>query len=100
MPTQLRTYTINRGQLDTFAREWQEKIRPLREKLGFSIPGAWLCRTTNQFLWLLAHPDPDAWERLDRAYFDAPERRAMQPDPARNIARMEQVFLDEVPPPA
>lgn len=95
MPIQLRTYTINRGQLETFAREWKEKIRPLREKLGFSVPGAWLARESNQFVWLLAHPDATEWERLDKAYFDSPERKAMQPDPARNIARMEDVFLEE-----
>jgi hypothetical protein len=32
MATQLRIYTINRGQLRQFAREWGEKIRPLRER--------------------------------------------------------------------
>jgi hypothetical protein len=32
MIVEMRVYTINRGQLQTFVKEWQEKIKPLREK--------------------------------------------------------------------
>ena len=96
MPVQLRLYTINRGALDTFATEWQQTIKPLREKLGFQIPGAWKMAAANQFVWLMSLDDGEAWERLDRAYHDSPERKAMNPNPARHIARMEQYFIEPV----
>lgn len=94
MTVQLRIYTINKGALQTFAREWEEKIKPLRIKLGFSIDGAWTVEATNQFVWIMSYDGPHAWADLDRAFFDSEERRAMTPDPARNIARMENFFMD------
>ena len=94
--TQLRTYTINRGALETFAKEWQVTIKPLREKLGFKVPAAWTIKESNQFVWLLSLEDGSAWDALDRAYHDSDERREMQPDPARHIARMESYFVEPV----
>ena len=96
MPLQLRTYTINRGALDTFVDEWQHTIKPLREKLGFTVPAAWTVPAANQFVWLLGYDGPEDWDALDRAYHASSERKAMQPDPGRLIARMEQVWLDPV----
>jgi hypothetical protein len=100
MPTQLRIYTLNRGALAEFAAEWRDQIAPLRQKLGFRILGAWSAKATNQFVWLLAYDGPQPWELADQAYYQAPERRAMSPDPARHIARVEQYFVDEVRAPA
>lgn len=96
MTTQLRIYTINRGQLFQFAEEWQEKIRPLRLELGFRIDGAWLLEETNQFVWLLSYDGPEAWEALDDAYYISPSRLAMDPNPARLIARAEEYFVESV----
>ena len=96
MPVQLRIYTINPGALEAFAAEWAEKIRPLRLRLGFAIPGAWKVEATNQFVWLMSYDGPESWDALDRAYHESPARRAMQPDPARHIASMEQRFVEPV----
>ena len=96
MPTQLRVYTINRGSLETFSQEFRDKIKPLREKLGFQIDGAWTITATNQFVWLMRYDGPQDWETLDQSFHTSQEHKAMQPDPARNIARMENYFLDPV----
>lgn len=96
MPVQIRIYTINRGALHEFAAEWQTTIKPLRLKLGFQILGAWTVEATNQFVWLMSHEDAESWERLDQAYHNSEERKAMQPNPARHIARMEQYFMEPV----
>ena len=96
MATQIRIYTINKGGLRQFATEWNEKIKPLREKIGFRVPGAWTIEATNQFVWLMEYDGPSSWESLDKAYFESPERRAMDPDPGRLIARMEQYFMEPV----
>jgi hypothetical protein len=96
MREQLRIYTINKGELQQFAAEWHEKIRPLREKLGFRIVGAWTVEATNQFVWVLHCEGDEEWESMDQAYFASEERKAMVPDPARLIARMEQYFARPV----
>lgn len=95
MKTQLRIYTINKGQLQQFAQEWKEQLKPLREKIGFSIRGAWTVPSTNQFVWVMAL-DEGNWDELDSAYFHSEERKAMQPDPGRLIARMENHFVEEL----
>jgi hypothetical protein len=96
MPLQLRIYTINRGQLNTFVTEWRQTIKPLREKLGFEIPDAWTIPSANQFIWLMKYDGPDPWDELDLAFHNSEERRAMTPNPARNIARMEEYFIEPV----
>lgn len=96
MTLQLRIYTINRGALQPFAEEWKQTIKPLREKIGFAIPAAWAVPATNQFIWLLQYDGSQSWATLDKAFLDHPERRAMDPDPARHIARMENVFIEKV----
>ncbi len=96
MPTQLRIYTINRDSLQQFAAEWRDKILPLRRKLGFQIEGAWLMPDTGQFIWLISHEGPETWETKDAEYFSSAERQAMQPDPARLIARLEQHFVERI----
>lgn len=96
MQLQLRMYTINRGALDDFVREWGVKIKPLRLKLGFTIFGAWTIRESNQFVWLMGYDGLKQWEEVDREYHLSPERRLMDPDPARHIARIEHFFVDPV----
>jgi hypothetical protein len=71
-------------------------IRPLRLKIGFQVLGAWTIEETNQFVWLMSYDGPESWDDLDRAFHQSEERRAMTPDPARNIARIEHYFLDAV----
>lgn len=96
MQIQLRIYTINRGALQVFAEEWKTKIYPLRVEIGFRVPDAWTVPATSQFIWLLAYDGPDTWEAKDKAYFESEQRRAMDPDPARLIARVEQYFIEPV----
>ena len=96
MAIQIRIYTINKGELQQFEEEWNAKIKPLREKIGFRISGAWTVAATNQFIWIMEYAGSVPWEALDKVYFESPERRAMDPDPGRLIARMEQYFIEPV----
>jgi hypothetical protein len=98
VPTQLRIYSINRGALKEFAAEWEQMIKPLRLYLGFEIHGAWTVEATNQFVWIMHYDGPESWETLDQAYFQSPDRHAMNPDPARHIARTEHYSIEPVSP--
>ena len=96
MTTQLRIYTINRGQLQQFVEEWKEKVLPLRLQHGFRVDGAWTIDETNQFVWLLTYDGPEPWEAKDQAYYSSAARKAMNPDPARLIANPEHYTVDKV----
>ncbi len=93
---QLRVYTINRGKMEDFVRVWRQGVAPIRQKVGFKIPGAWVIKETNQFIWLLSYDGPEEWAVKDREYFNSPERKALDPDPAQWIARTEQYLVDPV----
>ena len=96
MKNQMRVYTINKGQMEPFVRVWQEKVVPARVKAGFSVSGVWVNRQTNQFVWVVSYDGPKAWEEVEKAYYDSPERKAFNPDPSSFIARMETYFVDDV----
>ena len=92
MTTELRIYTINRGQMEDFVRVWKEGVVPLRRKAGFTIDGAWVIEATNQFAWIVSLPDGEDWEAKVAAYSQSDERRSLEPDPVSFIARMETNF--------
>ena len=94
--TQLRDYTIKPGRLDAFVAAWTRGVRPLREKKGFVIEGAWKIPSEERFVWVVAYDGPEDWEAANRAYYDSPERKAMDPDPASFIVAQRTAFIDSV----
>ena len=96
MPTQLRLYTINHDSLRQFAKEWKEKVLPLRIEHGFEIHRAWIIEQSNQFAWLISYRGSESWEARERAYYASIERSDMEPNPARLIARSEEYFVEDI----
>ena len=96
MTTQLRMYTINRGSLHLFAKEWKEKVLPLRVEHGYRIHGAWTIEETNQFAWLISYEGRESWEVKESAYYSSVDRKAMEPNPARLISRSEQYCVEKI----
>ena len=92
MHFQLREYTIEAGRLDDFVREWRELVLPLRVSLGFGVFGPWIEREANRFVWVIGF-DGDIRAANER-YYASPERGAMDPDPARLIAEIREVWLE------
>ncbi len=95
MKLQLRTYTINKGALPEWIEEWRTQLVPLRQKMGFVVLEAYTVPSSNQFVWLMGF-EGENWAAADQAYMTCEERKTMQPDPARLIANMENVFVDKV----
>src|ERR1051326_4586137 len=86
MPVQLRVYEIEPGRARDFAGEWSAKVLPLRQVFGFAVLGAWVSDSESTFAWLLSHHED--FEAADTAYYASPERAALDPDPARLVARI------------
>jgi NIPSNAP protein len=97
LTTQLRIYTVNRGQMEPFVTAWREKIVPLRQKYGFKIDGGWIYADVNKFIWMVSYDGPLDWEAANAAYYDAPERKLIQPEPSDYIAHMELHLINSVP---
>ena len=80
--------------MSSFVEGWRDGVLPLRLKLGFDVVGAWVVEETNEFVWIIGHPEDLA--EANRAYYASPERAALNPDPARLIAEVEEVFARRV----
>jgi len=94
--TQLRNYIINRGEMDIFVQGWRESIVPLRLKHGFTIDGAWIVEGENRFVWMVSYEGDESWDAVEQAYYNDPQRQALNPGPAQHIAHMELRFVQGV----
>lgn len=94
--SQLRIYTIREGKMDEWIAGWRDGVVPLRKKFDFRVDGAWVVRERNTFVWILTYDGPEDWSTRDEAYYSSPQRRALNPDPARLIAHAEQMLLSPV----
>jgi hypothetical protein len=92
---ELRVYTVRPGAMEDWVTEWREYVYPLRRKLGFAIPAAWVVEGEDRFVWLLEY-DGDDYEAANAAYYDSPERQALDPDPTRHLAATEHWPLQTV----
>jgi hypothetical protein len=89
---QLRLYRVEPGRMNDWLREWHERVRPLREEKGFRVLGPWVGED-DRFVWLIGHDD---FAAADAAYYESPERAALDPDPARLLVETETLMLDEL----
>ena len=94
METQMRVYRLEPGALDAFEQEWRRYVVPLRQKFRFDVLGAWASVQDDTFVWIIAHPDDFA--SADRAYYESPERAALDPDPARHISEPRAFLVRSV----
>jgi len=95
--TELRDYRIVEDSLDQWVEEWRTRIAPIRRELGFTIERAWKVEDEGRFVWLLTYPgDWQAFEAADRAYYDSPQRKSLDPNPARLIGEQSVAKLTEI----
>lgn len=57
MISQIRIYTINKGEMDNFIKHFKDDIVPLHEKIGVPIVGSWVNRPQNEFIWVRNYKD-------------------------------------------
>ncbi len=96
MRYQLRDYQVRPGEMDAWLAEWAASIRPLREKFGFQIIGAWRVEAEERFVWILGYEGEGTFEEADRQYYESRDRRALEPDPARHLAETRMWFMEGV----
>ncbi|HZO61309.1 MAG TPA: NIPSNAP family protein [Solirubrobacterales bacterium] len=90
MEVQMRIYQAKAGEFERFVSEWQATVRPLRERFGFQVLGAWASNEGRRFVWILGYEGPDGFASADARYYASPERAALEPDPARLLESAEE----------
>ena len=52
MLSQIRIYTINKGEMDAFLKHFKEEVMAVHERIGVPIVGTWVNRAQNEFIWV------------------------------------------------
>ena len=83
--TQVRIYTINRGQLDSWIKLFNERIVPTSAKYDVRVIGAWANRPQNEFIWVRTFESDDKL----KVYEASPERAEYSGQTSAHIAKIE-----------
>lgn len=87
MISQIRIYTINKGEMDNFLKHFKEDIKPLHEKIGIPIVGAWVNRPQNEFIWVRTYRDKTEMEVKTKEFQAAVAAAGIKL--GGNVAKME-----------
>ncbi len=72
MISQLRVYTVNKGQMDSWLREF-EALRPLLAKHGIRVDGTWVDAESERFIWVRSFEDEADLEAKEAAFYGDPQ---------------------------
>ena len=98
MVSQLRIYTINKGMMDSYLKLFDEKIRPIHEKLGIAIVGTWVNADRSEFIWVRSFASTEEIAAKEKEYFASPERKALGDLPGSHLAKMEVRVIESAYP--
>ena len=87
MISQIRIYTINKGEMDNFLKHFKEDIIALHQKIGVPIVGTWVNRPQNEFIWVRTYKDKADLEAKTKAF--QAEVAAAGIKLGSNVAKME-----------
>jgi hypothetical protein len=68
MLSQIRIYTINKGEMDAFLKHFKEEIMMLHDLIGVPIVGTWVNRPQNEFIWVRTYADKADLEAKTKAF--------------------------------
>ena len=96
MVSQLRTYTINKGMMDSWLELFENEIRPVHESLGIPIVATWVNADRTDFIWVRTFNNVEEIPEKEAAYFASPGRKALGDIPTSHIAKMDVRVIEEV----
>ena len=87
MISQIRIYTINKGEMDNFLKHFKEDIMVLHQKIGVPIVGTWVNRPQNEFIWVRSYKDKAELEAKSKEFQAAVASAGVKL--GSNVAKME-----------
>jgi hypothetical protein len=87
MISQIRIYTINKGEMDNFLKHFKEDIVGLHQKIGVPIEGTWINRPQNEFIWVRSYKDKSEMEAKNKEFQAAVAASGIKL--GGNVAKME-----------
>ena len=86
---QIRLYTINKGEMGDFLKQFTTETTPMHARLGVNISAAYVNRPQNEVIWIRTYSDAAQRDAQQKAIQESPERIAMGARFGGNVAKME-----------
>ena len=67
--SQLRIYTINKGQMDSWLKVFNEDLRPLLAEHEIPVDGTWVDAENERFVWVRSFADQADLEKKEAAFY-------------------------------
>ena len=96
MVAQIRTYTINKGMMDSWLKLFDKEIRPVHEGLGIPIVATYVSADGSDFVWVRTFKTAEEIPAKEAAYFSSEGRKALGSKPTDHIAKMDVRPVEEV----
>ena len=93
---QMRSYTINKGMMDSWLELFDKEIRPVHESLGIPIVATWVNADRTDFIWVRSFKNAEEIPAREAEYFASPGRKALGDLPTSHIAKMDVRLIEEV----
>jgi hypothetical protein len=87
MLSQIRIYTINRGEMDAFLKHFKDETLPLHERVGIPVVGTWVNRPQNEFVWVRTFADEQDRDTKIKAFQEGARAAGIQL--GGHVAKME-----------
>jgi hypothetical protein len=87
MISQIRIYTINKGEMDNFLKHFKGEVMAVHERIGVPIVGAWVNRPQNEFIWVRTYKDKADLEAKSKEFQAAVAAAGIKL--GGNVAKME-----------
>jgi hypothetical protein len=95
MPDQMRSYTINKGMMDSWVNLFETGIKPAHEALGIPVVATWVNADRNQFIWVRRFADGDDVPAKEAEFRESAGFKALGGQPGEHIAKMDVQNLEQ-----
>ena len=92
---QMRTYTINKGMMDSWLELFETGIKPAHETMGIPVVATWVNADRTQFIWVRRFKDGDDVPAKEAEFRDSAGFKALGDQPSSHIAKMDVQNLEQ-----
>ena len=92
---QMRSYTINKGMMDSWVKLFETGIKPAHEAMGIPVVATWVNADRNQFIWVRRFNDENDIPAQELAFRNSAGFQGLGSQPSEHIAKMDVQTLEQ-----
>ncbi len=92
---QMRSYTINKGMMDSWIKLFESGIKPAHEAVGMPVVATWVNADHNQFIWVRRFPEGADVSAKESEFRESEGFKSLGTQPGDHIAKMDVQNLEQ-----